>query len=218
MKKSLLASAGASLLALALGATVSAVPITGSIGFAGQFSTDNNANFNLATQFTSFNAVVLSTSGDYAGIPNLTSATFSPFMFTDTSVTPLWTVLGASGTEYKFNATSFSLSRSVSSITASGFGTALITGFDPTPGQWNLAGSGTGLSLTFAAETNVAANSSASSTSNSSPPNDTVVNSEPPRNGNNNFNSVPDGASTVILLGMSLLALGTMLRSRRFAA
>lgn len=181
MKHTSLRSIGAALLIFAFGRLAWADPISGSIGFAGEFSTDNNADFTQATAFTAISANTFSASGTYAGIPTFTPVTFSPFVFTAGSVTPLWNVGGGT---YTFDASIVEVVTTQSTITAHGTGTAFVTGYDPTPGFWNLAGSGSGLSLTFAAGTTVPA-------------------------------SVPDGVPTVVLLGVSLLAVSVFQRSRR---
>jgi len=183
MNTSRLRSAGAILLLAALGPLARADPIAGSVGFAGVFSTDNNADFTQATTFTDITAFAFSATGDYAGIPLFSPVDFSTFAFNATSVSPLWSVAGGT---YSFNATVVDVVTTASSIVAHGTGMAFLTGYDPTPGFWNLAGTGSGLSLTFAAGTTVPA-------------------------------SVPDGGSTVILLGASLVAAGAFQWTRRMA-
>lgn len=156
MKKNpLLKLAGVLLLAFALTASVKAIPINGSIGFSGIFSTDNNSNFTAATQFTSFTSTsVLGTSGDYAIVTDGTAVTFTPFSFSASGVTPLWS-FGYGPLTYSFDATTVSVTTTTNSIIAEGAGYAYITGFDATPGTWIITSNGAGASFTFSASSTV---------------------------------------------------------------
>jgi len=98
MKSSLIKSASAFVLALALSAASYALPITGGISFGGQI-TPNTGNLNTATS-VSFGAVaVLDTAGTFATVPIFTPTTFNPLAFNPFpggGIQPLWTVMGFS--------------------------------------------------------------------------------------------------------------------------
>jgi hypothetical protein len=119
--------------------------ITGDISLSGTSSTDN-ANLALATAFTSFSNVVVSTtggSGSYTPALSGQSATMTTFTFSPSfspdPLVPLWTFT-YSGSTYSFNATSLVVSSSIpDSITMGGTGMAYITGFNATPGTWVLS-------------------------------------------------------------------------------
>lgn len=72
----------------------------GQIGFVGTFSYDSNT---APTQFASFTGVTVATTpaptGSFAGLGGK-SVTFTPFSFSSTSVTPLWTVTSGTNTFY----------------------------------------------------------------------------------------------------------------------
>src|SRR5688572_7550382 len=98
------------LITFLIGSHASALPISGSIAFGG------NAKLNVpttqiatATGVTSISYGYVSPNqqfGDFAPIPNFTSASFTaPFSFSDSGITPLWTVTSA-GLTYSFTATS----------------------------------------------------------------------------------------------------------------
>jgi len=166
--------------------TVQAQPITGSIGFSGSY-TPNTTPLSAATSVTfPANGQYVANGqqfGTYASVPNGTLATFYGFTFSPPTppVTPLWTfTIGT--TVYSFNATTMSSSYNgtLNNWNIGGAGTALITGFDNTPGTWNLTLSNVGESFTFAATSGV--------------------------------NGVPDGGTTVLLLGAALSALGLIKR------
>lgn len=139
-----------------------AIPITGSIGFAGPYTTDTGSI--LATAHEIIVGLGAHTegaaTGSYAAIPNLTAASFpNPIIFDPITpnILPLWTLISG-GITYTFNATSMVLDRhDASDITVEGFGTATITGpgtnFDPTPGFWVFTANAAGANLTFSEST-----------------------------------------------------------------
>ena len=156
--------------------------ITGSIGFAANGVTINSVNLATATTFSVTTPFATTESGAYAsvGITTSTPVTFNGFTFNPPagSVTPLWT-FDIGSTVYSFDATSVS---SVYDSTTrqwdiGGAGMAMITGYAPTPGTWNVNLSQTASSFVF--------DSSAGSVA-----------------------SVPDGGSTLMMLGSGLLVLG----------
>jgi hypothetical protein len=183
MQKSFTKIAAAMVFALVLGNVAVADPINGSIGFVGNFSTDHNSDFTHATDFSWFNAMTFgAATGDYSTVGAFTSVAFTPFSFTASGVTPLWT-FSVSGTQYSFDATSVDVTTTVNSIIAEGNGIAHITGMDDTTGSWIITGnSAHGLSLTFSAST-----------------------------------AVPDGGTTALLLGLSLVGMSLFAGRRRLA-
>ena len=166
--------------------TVQAQPITGSIAFDGGY-TPNTTPLSAATSVTfpaNGQEVTLNQHfGSYLSVPNGTLVTFNGFTFIPASppVNPLWTfTIGP--TTYSFNATTMTSNYNgiQNNWNIAGTGTAKITGFDDTPGTWNLTLSNVGESFSFAATTGV--------------------------------NGVPDGGTTVLLLGAALSALGLIKR------
>ena len=142
--------------ASAIAAPAMAVPINGSIGFSGAFTTDN-ADFSLATAFTSFSDVrtVGISDGTYAAVPSNTApVTFSAFSFAAPSITPLWTFVHL-GITYSFDATTVIVDKTSSTITAQGSGIAKVTGFDNTVGIWIITANKAGTNLSFSASTSV---------------------------------------------------------------
>jgi len=138
-----------------------ATPITGNISFSGTSSTDNT-DFTLATEFTSFSNVIVSTTGgngsytpDISGQSvTMTTFTFSPSL-SPSPLVPLWQFTHG-GKTYSFNATSLTISSSISdSITMGGTGMAYITGFDATPATWVLSANNSGMTQSFSMSTGV---------------------------------------------------------------
>jgi hypothetical protein len=119
-----------------------ATQITGAISFSGT-DTQSNTDLSVATAFTSFTNVVVSTTGGTGTyLPALLgqAVTFNPFTFRPSlfpsPVVPLWT-FDFGGKTYSFDATGVSVDFSnQNTITMEGTGTAHATGFDSTPGQW----------------------------------------------------------------------------------
>lgn len=165
------------------GMAVQAIPIEGSIGFAGSYipNTTPLGESTMSVAFPVGGQQVFTGSGDYSGL-NGTLVAFTGFTFNPptASVTPLWsfTVLDKTA--------SFDVTSMVSAYDAvnnnwniSGAGTAYMTSKDATAGRWNLTLSQTGDSFTFA--------STAATTPN---------------------NTVPDGGTTAMLMGLTLSGLG----------
>ena len=97
--------------------------------------------------------------GDYAGLAAATTATFtdlvggSAFGVVGTTgplaVDPLWTFVDG-GLTYEFNlSTVISNAVVAGARVIEGSGTATITGFDPTPGYWQLSTSGRNATVSF---------------------------------------------------------------------
>jgi hypothetical protein len=146
MKKILMRTSLVLLLIFGMAATASAIPITGSIAFSGSGSTDSDANFTLATKFNKFSDVTIDDAkGSYSAVPAYPSllmptVTFNGFTFSPITVpvAPLWTFV-YSGNTYSFDATSMAiLYIDKDNIVIQGYGTARITGFDATNGEWNV--------------------------------------------------------------------------------
>jgi hypothetical protein len=127
-----------------------ATPISGSINFDGE-ATTNTGNLSAATSFSSIIGaiVVPAETGDYAAIPVVTPVTFTPFSFTAAGVTPLWT-LTVGGVTYSFDATSITVnSQNANFLNLSGTGVANITGYTSTAGDWSITDTTVGGSPTF---------------------------------------------------------------------
>ena len=134
-----------------------AIPFSGGISFSG-FDTTDNDNLLLATKFLTFSLVrVTSVSGDYLGVPtgSVTNpgVTFKPFTWNpfSGSVVPLWSFT-YSGKTYSLDATSLTVDfNSASTLVLEGAGTAHITGFDDSPGLWNITANSLGGTASFSA-------------------------------------------------------------------
>ena len=159
--------------------------ITGSIGFGASGVTVNSANLQTATDFSVTGPYTDVELGSYAAVPTFTPVTtFNGFVFNPpvASVTPLWTFdLGPVGdqTVYSFDATSVtsSFNSTLDEWDIGGYGMAMVTGYSATEGSWNVNLSQSGESFVFDS-------------------------SEAPLP-----QGVPDGGSTVMLLGSAFLGL-----------
>jgi len=169
------------------GAKANPVPaITGSIGFGASGVTINSAELATATSFAVSSPFVTTRSGNYSAVPMAYSAvTFNGFTFHPPvgSITPLWT-FDIGSTVYSFDATtdSSAWNPSLDSWEIGGNGIAMITGYAPTMGTWNVNLSETDSSFVF--------DSSAGASG----------------------VSVPDGGSAITLLGAGLFGLGLFSR------
>jgi VPDSG-CTERM motif len=176
-----------------------AVTIDGTIGFAGFGSITTGA-----TNTVSFyNPVQISyASGAYSGAPPLfTQAAFNPISYVGSGgsatltapVAPLWS-FNSGSTSYSFNLNSLSYADISSysglySFSMMGYGTANITGYDATLGNFVIGGSGQNLSFQFISGSGTA-----------------------------NGTAVPDSGSTVALLGFALITVGALSRRIGIAA
>ena len=157
-------------LALAgLSSTASAQFITGDIQFTGGATLDTGS-LATATAFTQIfgpggsgtQPLVLgggTSTGDYAGVPDGTQVAFQTFSFgvSAPQVVPLWSFT-VGGTSYAFQTASITVAyQSAYFLDISGTGTATITGFLPTAGNWSITDTGTGGTpvFTFGAATDV---------------------------------------------------------------
>jgi len=129
-------------------------------------------------------------SGSFDTVPDGTSVLFSqPWIFNpSTSMTPLWTISGPEN--FAFNlSSSTTIFQNGSFLAIAGTGTFTGTNYDPTPGTWSFTTQGVAAQGKFSWSTSALALSPTT-------------------------RAVPDGGTTVILLGGSLLGLfGLRLKS-----
>jgi PEP-CTERM motif len=161
---------------LALGAVqAQSVPITGGLSFGGaatptpgsDWDAATGVNFatpvdcdggGMGTALCNATVTLLSQSGSYASVANGQAVVFQDFDFLPAFVAnnPLWT-FEAGGLTYSFSMNSVSVLNSDPNDDQLGlFGTGVvsITGFDPTPGDWNFtAQSAGGVTFSFSAST-----------------------------------------------------------------
>lgn len=173
--------------------TSQAIPsVTGAVSFSGTATMDGTS-FMSATKFISFQDVDVgaesSLSGSYVGTHGA-AVTVTPFTWSpptaSTPINPLWKFVSG-GLTYSFDLTVLHLDfASPTGILLSGIGTAHITGFLDTVGHWD-----------FSAQTQNLASFTFSATTTA-----TAV--------------VPDGGTTVAMLGASFL--GICLVSRKLKA
>ena len=177
---------------LALGAQAIPTPISGSLSLSGTITMDGTS-FLTATKFTAFENVFVggpsSLSGDYIGTSGAT-VTVTPFTWspptTSTPISPLWTFVSG-GNTYSFDLSVLHADyASPTGLLLSGLGTAHITGPGleklDTTGHWDFSAQTLGLSTFTYSST-------------------TTVPT-----------GVPDGGSTVAMLGAGLLGMGLMRR------
>lgn len=164
-----------------------AIPIAGSISFSGTATMDGTS-FLTATKFISFQDVDVgaasSLSGSYLGTSGA-AVTVTPFTWNpptaSTPINPLWTFVSG-GDTYSFDLSALHLDfASTTGLLLSGLGTAHITGpglnYQDTSGHWNFSSQTLGLATFTFSSTTTVPN------------------------------QVPDGGSTALLLGGSLVGL-----------
>lgn len=177
---------------MALSAPAIPTSISGDISMSGTVTIDGTG-FNTATKFTAFQNVFVggpaALSGDYAGTSGA-AVTMTPYTWSpptaSTPISPLWSFTSA-GKTYSFDLSVLHMDfSSPTGLLLSGLGTAHITGSGveklDTTGRWNLSAQTLG-TATF---------TYSSSTSVSA--------------------GVPDGGSTVAMMGAALLGLGLLRR------
>ncbi len=171
-----------------------AVPLNGSINFAG--ATSLNGDVNTATTATFGPVAATTTTGSYSMVPFGTAVTFNALVF-DSFASPapnLWSLTTAGGDTFAMTADTLIMvdrnaGNPLGSLEVRGSGIASGTGFDDTPGlfilTFNTADNGTTFSF---------------SSSNSALP-----------------AGVPDGGSTAALLGLTFVGI-TVVRQRMMPA
>ncbi|MEO7297670.1 MAG: hypothetical protein ABI042_03725 [Verrucomicrobiota bacterium] len=176
-----------------LTASVQAIPITGTIQLGGtvQFNTTSLQSATIAT-FPVNDIQVSSGSGSYTGTAGAAPVTFNTFNFSSTglnTVSPLWSFVWT-GKTYQFNLESIttvsrqSFPNGSDQLFVGGFGKVSITGFDTTAANWSFnvtdsSGGNGGIFLFAFNDSNTAIPA-----------------------------SVPDGGTTVMLIGAALSGLG----------
>ena len=177
-----------------------AVPITGSVGFAGSATATTG---NSTTIYFGNAEKALGGTLDYSNVAFGTNVTFNNIVYTGTGydatlsnvVNPLWT-FKTLGVTYEFELTSLSFADiyagwGLNTEILSGMGVARMTGKEDTVGTFTLkgAGSGSGKSFNFSFLSGSAANG----------------------------NAVPDGGSTAALLGLVFVGVEVLRRKRRLS-
>ena len=170
-------------------------PISGDISFSGTATIDSTS-FVTATRFTAFQDIFVGApsalSGDYTGTSGA-AVTVTPFIWApstaSTPINPLWTFVSG-GNTYSFDLSVLHVDyASPTGLLLSGLGTAHITGPGvdalDTTGSWNFSAQTLGTaSFTFSSSTTAAAQ------------------------------AVPDGGSSVAMLGGAFLGLGWLKRKQ----
>lgn len=164
-----------------------AIPINGAISFSGT-PVQDNLDLSLATAFTDFTNVVVSTTGGNGSFDSALegqAVTFNPFEFRPATapVLPLWTFDFEEKT-YSFDVTDYEIIfSSFNTLVIEGEGIVHITGFDDTPGAWYFTANGTQNTSSFSVSTDT------------------------------EMAPVPEPA-TIMLLGMGLLGTGIVARRK----
>jgi hypothetical protein len=188
MKNTLIPIAGAAMLLMALAQTIQAVPITGNIGFTGRVAYDGTTAGTSTEVVNWINPNVNGTSGSFTGIANGTASNLtSPWFFnTSSAINNFWTVGG------------FTFQLLSSWITAQSGGDL---GFVVVNGTGIVSGNGytpTVLGWSFTSQDPSVTQNPATFTFSAS------------------ANSVPDGGTTMMLLGIAFS--GVVLLKRKLTA
>ncbi|MGA3144024.1 MAG: VPDSG-CTERM sorting domain-containing protein [Verrucomicrobiota bacterium] len=170
--------------------SVQAIPIVGGISLSGNYTVNGGGDLNIATAFTSFSGVeVTSMGGSYVGAGitattpgSVTMNTFSFNPFPVLGLSPLWTTTVGTLASFDLFSPISILQPGDNTLTLKGLGILYLAGYDPTPGTWVFTANQGGDSFSF-------------SSSNA---------------------SVPDGGSTAMLLGAALSAVA-LLRKKLIA-
>ena len=181
---------GSVLLALSLASFAGAATIVGDIHLSAQGST---ANVDFTANTVTFspaaptnNSGVAFVTGHWTNLAINTPASYANFTYSPLAVTAVggW----AAGTLWQIDANSYFVLNSITSVAENGglvlqgLGTAHHDAFDPTPGLWSFSANSSGAAFSFASTTQV----------------------PPP--------GVPDGGTTVALLGLALAGLAVARR------
>ena len=180
MKNKWLKLAGITMAVAGLSMAVQATSINGSVAFSGGASVDNPLNLGAATQFTSITAIVTPTTqfGNYTALANGLAVTFTPFKFNPPAANVIPLWTVTVGT-----------------ITYSFAATSVTSFWDGARSQWDLGGNGIA-SITGFTDTAGTWNATVG------------VQGQSFFFGSASATGIPDGGSTVMLLGAALSALG----------
>lgn len=144
---------------LAINVSVYSQIFTGSVNLIG--SATLNAPLGSATGFSDFTGFVYGgQTGDFAGVPNLTSVDFTPFTFSPApSGSFMFWTFTANSIDYSFDITSISPSSFQNSnfLNLQGAGMINATGFDATPATWTITDTAAGsptMNVIFGANVN----------------------------------------------------------------
>lgn len=167
-----------------------AVPISGSIQFAGSASASGPSGSNPVTIHFSDPWQTVAGSGLYTTVPPMTSTTFNDFTFIGDGTgamllgpdMPIWTfTIGA--THYSFDLLALTNGRVQSnSMDFTGTGIAHLTGFDDTPATFALEGAGTNFNFVLSSSTT-------------------------------SVPSTPDGGATIVMLAVGLVVVELIRRT-----
>jgi hypothetical protein len=135
----------------AASAPASAKLINGDIGITGTYTQTDGSNLSNNTGFNFPSAYVLTSHGDLSAtvltVATMKSLTFDPF---SGPLTGFITVPVTAGTlTFDLANVTIGAGRTTESITLNGTGTLNLTGYDATPGSWNLTANAKGASFVF---------------------------------------------------------------------
>ncbi|MBI1178314.1 hypothetical protein GC207_12835 [bacterium] len=171
-----------------IGSSAYAGLITGDISFAGAYSPNLNNLIN-ATQINFQNTFVVSATDDFSSVAPLTGVTMASSLtfnpLFSVGNNPLWSVGG-----FSFTLSSLAIeNQTATALTLSGVGKISKSGFDDTDGSWVATFNSNGMSRKGTATFSWSSTSVA--------------------------DNVPDGGSSLLLLGVAVTGCGIMLRRRQ---
>lgn len=189
-----------------LAVTAQAIPITGDMALSGKYTPQNSSgvlqtDLNNATQIAFGRTYVMDVTGSFASIPTMTRVTMAtPLVYSPITVPvmPLWTVT-SNGNTFQFKLDTLAWSGVLGDLGAqsmilSGTGMVSYVGlgdYEATPGVWQGTFNASGTNFTWHNTTHA----------------DDIQPSTPP------VTDVPEGASTLVLLGSIL---GLLAFTRKF--
>lgn len=191
MNKSLLSTASILFLAVSL-STVSAGQINGAITFSGGAVLDNTNIANATSVISWVDPLVSSRDGDFIGLVDVGEdvALVASWSFASGPVDNFWSVGG-----FSFDlASSSPFLKTTNNLIVNGTGFISGNGFDSTAGNWSLSSQAPSAGQIINGVTTQVFSFSASAGANAT--------------------SVPDGGTTAVLLGASLIGLGLVSRRR----
>ncbi len=140
----------------AVAGVANAVPITGSIGFGGAYTTDTGSLTGATKIIISDAAISGDVTGSFAsdGITSSSTVTYSDFIFDPaTPITSIWSV-----GSFSFDLTQMNVKyRDASLIALRGLGTinSSSLGLDSTPGKWTFTANNSGQNFTWSSSSSV---------------------------------------------------------------